>query len=121
VFCRLLQDLYNNVIKLFAKLPLAALVEGNTLILHGGLFRAPPVDAEGEPLYATLDDVPEDVLKGLRTGSLEDLKKAQKGGEDPDPESKQRRHHHSRCQVTGFCMLSRLPAPCIPVMQLVCW
>jgi hypothetical protein len=32
--------------RFFASLPLAALVENSTLILHGGLFRAPPAKAK---------------------------------------------------------------------------
>jgi serine/threonine-protein phosphatase 5 len=37
-----LQGLFTHLKRFFASLPLAALVEHTTLILHGGLFRAPP-------------------------------------------------------------------------------
>jgi len=68
---------------LFAQLPLAALVESSTLIMHGGLFRTPP--KTGQPVR-NLGLLPADVE--LPTGSLEDLRRAGKGGVDPDPDSK---------------------------------
>lgn len=40
------QGLYTHMKRFFASLPLAALVENSTLILHGGLFRAPPAKAK---------------------------------------------------------------------------
>jgi serine/threonine-protein phosphatase 5 len=44
--CRL-QALFTSIRRLFAHLPLAALVQRSTLILHGGLFRAPPKKGKG--------------------------------------------------------------------------
>jgi serine/threonine-protein phosphatase 5 len=37
-----MQGLFTHIKRFFASLPLAALVEHKTLILHGGLFRKPP-------------------------------------------------------------------------------
>eukprot|EP00884_Botryococcus_braunii_P002414 jgi/Botrbrau1/12173/Bobra.0186s0081.1 len=55
--------------KVFAALPLAALVAGATLVLHGGLFRKRKRKGRrGGP---------------LKLGSLEDLRKSGKGGVDP--------------------------------------
>lgn len=82
----LLQGLYKDMVRLFAQLPLAALVEGNTLILHGGLFRAPPEREKGKPKYKNLGALPDSYR--LRTGSLDDLRQASKGGADPDPDCK---------------------------------
>jgi hypothetical protein len=42
-----LQGLFTSIRRLFAHLPLAALVQSSTLILHGGLFRAPPKKGKG--------------------------------------------------------------------------
>lgn len=74
------------MLRLFAQLPLAALVAGNTLILHGGLFRAPPEREKGKPKYKNLGALPEGYQ--LRTGSLQDLRQAGKGGVDPDPDGR---------------------------------
>eukprot|EP00877_Chromochloris_zofingiensis_P012227 jgi/Chrzof1/7258/Cz02g16230.t1 len=52
------QALYKTFKHLFAALPLAAVIQGKTLVLHG--------DAT------------------LKVGSLEDLRNAGKGGQDPD-------------------------------------
>lgn len=41
--CCVLQGVFTQMKRFFASLPLAALVENSTLILHGGLFRAPPL------------------------------------------------------------------------------
>lgn len=41
-----LQGLFTHMKRFFASLSLAALVEHSTLILHGGLFRAPPAKAK---------------------------------------------------------------------------
>lgn len=81
---RFLQGLYKDVIRLFAQLPLAALVQGNTLIMHGGLFRAPPERVKGGPKYKNLGALPDEYQ--LRTGTLQDLQAASKGGPDPDPD-----------------------------------
>lgn len=86
--CPLLQKLYAAVVKLFSQLPLAALVEGSTLILHGGLFRAPPEKKRGQAKYKNLVEMPQHVRDGLQTGSLKDLKAASKGGMDPDPDGR---------------------------------
>lgn len=61
--------------KLFAALPLAALINRKTLVLHGGLFRRQPSRATGKSKRKREDEV---VL-----GNLNDLKKASKGGLDP--------------------------------------
>jgi serine/threonine-protein phosphatase 5 len=86
--CLFLQELYKDVLRLFAKLPLAAVVEGSTLILHGGLFRAPPKKQKGAAQYKNLLAMPQHIRDKLQTGSLDDLRKASKGGVDPDPDGK---------------------------------
>lgn len=57
--------LYQVVLRLFAALPLAALVEGKALVLHGGLFRTPPPPQRGKPRAKTLQDI-DGALNGLR-------------------------------------------------------
>ncbi|KAF8068462.1 PP7 [Scenedesmus sp. PABB004] len=74
---------YKELLALFACLPLAALVGGRTLVLHGGLFRAPPRPAKGQPRPRGLLDLDE---SALALGGLQDLRAASKGGADPDPE-----------------------------------
>ncbi|KAL4550811.1 hypothetical protein Ndes2526B_g08910 [Nannochloris sp. 'desiccata'] len=61
--------------KLFAVLPLSALIKKNTLVLHGGLFRKQPSRATGKNKRKVDECV---------VGNLEDLRKASKGGLDPD-------------------------------------
>jgi serine/threonine-protein phosphatase 5 len=90
------------MVRLFAQLPLAALVEGSTLIMHGGLFRAPPEHKQDEPKFKNLNDLP--VGHKLRLGTLQDLAKASKGGADPDAEcewlhAEPRRHPAGRMHV----------------------
>ena len=60
--------------KLFAALPLAAVVNKQTLVLHGGLFRKQPTRSTGKAKRKRDE---------LVLGSLVDLKKASKGGLDP--------------------------------------
>lgn len=60
--------------RLFAVLPLSALVNKNTLVLHGGLFRKQPSRATGKNKRKIDECV---------VGNLEDLRKASKGGLDP--------------------------------------
>ncbi|PSC72636.1 serine threonine-phosphatase 7 [Micractinium conductrix] len=62
-------------------LPLAAVVAGNTLVLHGGLPRAPP-------RRATRRSLPEDELT---LALLADIAAASKGGDDPEPDSREQR------------------------------
>jgi hypothetical protein len=45
------------MLRLFSHLPLAALVEGKVLILHGGLFRAPPPKVKGQPRPRCIQDI----------------------------------------------------------------
>jgi hypothetical protein len=51
------QNIYKNILRLFSHLPLAALVEGKVLILHGGLFRAPPPKSKGQPRPRCIQDI----------------------------------------------------------------
>jgi hypothetical protein len=51
------QTNYKHMLRLFAHLPLAALVEGKVLVLHGGLFRAPPPKAKGQPRPRCIQDI----------------------------------------------------------------
>lgn len=107
-----LQLIFKDLVKLFAQLPLAALVESNTLILHGGLFRLPP------PKYTKLPELPKRVLSQLQTGSLDDLRNYKvkrkvtqgsgkgkrqveveewyKGGVDPEPLGESSAHNRLR-------------------------
>lgn len=52
-----LQTIYKNMLRLFSHLPLAALVEAKVLILHGGLFRAPPAKTKGQPRPRCIQDI----------------------------------------------------------------
>eukprot|EP00887_Chlorella_sp_A99_P002192 scaffold21.g2192.t1 len=67
--------------QLFAQLPLAAVVAGRVLVLHGGLPRAPPrratrrAAAEAAQASSTAPMV----------ATLEEIRAASKGGPDPDP------------------------------------
>jgi serine/threonine-protein phosphatase 5 len=61
--------------KLFAVLPLSALINKKTLVLHGGLFRKQPSRATGKN-KRKLDE--------CMLGNLDDLRKASKGGLDPN-------------------------------------
>eukprot|EP00882_Tetradesmus_deserticola_P015886 GHRQ01016942.1.p1 GENE.GHRQ01016942.1~~GHRQ01016942.1.p1 ORF type:complete len:379 (+),score=143.35 GHRQ01016942.1:179-1315(+) len=72
--------LFTCIRRLFAHLPLAALVQSSTLILHGGLFRAPPKKGKGSKRRRASG------VQALTLGSLADLRQASKGGQDPDPE-----------------------------------
>lgn len=74
------KGLYTHMKRFFASLPLAALVENSTLILHGGLFRAPPAKAKAGGKRRRSTGVK------LSVGTLDDLRKASKGGQDPDPD-----------------------------------
>jgi serine/threonine-protein phosphatase 5 len=60
--------------RLFAALPLAALVARATLVLHGGLFRAQPTRGGGKSKRKREEAV---------LGTLQDLRRASKGGLDP--------------------------------------
>jgi hypothetical protein len=123
-----LQGVYADFVQLFAELPLAALVESNTLILHGGLFRVPPPTEPGQkPEYKNTKELPKRMLSQLRTGSLEDLRnykttrtadkkssKARrktegevwyKGGVDPDPPGKSSAHY-KLCVTSVTCSAS---------------
>lgn len=67
--------------RLFSNLPLAAVVNQATLILHGGLFR--PLPPTSRRKRAKLEE--------KRTlGNLDDLRKSSKGGADPDGEGNTR-------------------------------
>jgi len=80
---------------LFASLPLAALVAGKALVMHGGLFRKPvvPTKARGKKRgRSRLQEAP------LVIGDLEDLRRAHKGGQDP--------HGLGQTQVAGDVLWS---------------
>ncbi|KAI7845863.1 hypothetical protein COHA_000597 [Chlorella ohadii] len=65
---------------LFSHLPLAAVVAGSTLVVHGGLARRPP-------RRATRRSLPDEVA----IASLADIAASSKGGEDPDPAKPEQR------------------------------
>ncbi|CAG9464490.1 unnamed protein product [Pedinophyceae sp. YPF-701] len=81
------QRIYGECRRLFAALPLAALVAGRTLVLHGGLFRKPPeslrTNKKGKRKKGRQEPwMPDPLYNEL--GTLEDLRQSRKGGQDPD-------------------------------------
>ena len=76
------EAVFEATLKLFAALPLAAVVARTTLVVHGGLARAPP-------RRATRRSVPGGQPAGeavaVALASLADIAAASKGGDDPDP------------------------------------
>lgn len=66
-------SLYKAIVKLFTCLPVAAVVNSKTLILHGGLFRCPE---KRERKKKDNEDI-------LSCGNLKDLARAGSGGVDP--------------------------------------
>mmetsp|Transcript_19846 Transcript_19846/g.63159 ORF Transcript_19846/g.63159 Transcript_19846/m.63159 type:complete len:428 (-) Transcript_19846:237-1520(-) len=119
---------YSRLLKLFSLLPLAAVVgaqgsHGNTIVLHGGLFRAPELKPKPDhaprakkggkkkgtsqsrmspPALAIETEV------GLRVGMLADLRKAAKGGLDPNGLGK---------SVLATDVLWSDPDPCLHQVQ----
>lgn len=69
--------------KIFARLPLAAIVEGNTLVLHGGLFRKEPASRPAKRRKIGCRVFRRRVQAPLVLGTLEDLQGSSKGGIDP--------------------------------------
>lgn len=69
--------------KIFARLPLAATVGGNTLVLHGGLFRKEPAPRAVKRRKLGYRVLRRRVQAPLVLGSLEDLRGSNKGGIDP--------------------------------------
>jgi len=78
------KGLYQAFKKLFSVLPLAALLQGRTLVLHGGLFRHHADAPARRPGGKRRRKAGAPSLVQLETGSLEDLRAANKGGLDPD-------------------------------------
>ena len=68
------KNVFSACKKLFSMLPLAAVVNKQTLVLHGGLFRKQPARSTGKNKRKIDECV---------VGDLSDLKKASKGGLDP--------------------------------------
>jgi serine/threonine-protein phosphatase 5 len=71
--------------RLFSSLPLAARIAEATLVLHGGLFRRQPQRSGGPGKNKRKRALP--LLHGLEDvtlGTLDDLRKAGKGGMDPN-------------------------------------
>ncbi|WIA10473.1 hypothetical protein OEZ85_010664 [Tetradesmus obliquus] len=95
------KTIYKNMLRLFSHLPLAALVEAKVLILHGGLFRAPPAKTKGQPRPRCIQDIDEE---SLELGTLDDLRAAGKGGVDPDPD-------HSLAQLIASDLVWSDPSP----------
>ena len=73
--------LYRMFLKVAQELPLAARVGAKTLVLHGGLFRAPGGGSGGGGKKK-----PKPKKNALVLGALDDLASAWKGGPDPDGE-----------------------------------
>jgi serine/threonine-protein phosphatase 5 len=108
------KKLYLDFRRLFATMPLASLIAGRTLVLHGGLFRAPATAAPvgkkggkkggGKKAAAAARPPPPPHAGPLRVGTLAQLRAAPKGGQDPD----------------GFTAASRVSADVLwsdPVLQ----
>ncbi|EFJ50937.1 hypothetical protein VOLCADRAFT_103728 [Volvox carteri f. nagariensis] len=78
------KEVYSASKKLFSVMPLAALVQRNTLVMHGGLFRKPPEPRRGakrrKPGHLGRPGGP----SALEPGTLDHLRHANKGGMDPD-------------------------------------
>ncbi|PSC75899.1 Serine threonine-phosphatase 7 [Micractinium conductrix] len=77
------RHVYASCKRFFASLPLSAHVGQHTLVLHGGLFRRQPQRSAGkhkrkrtQPQLFGLDDA--------TLGGLDDLRRANKGGMDPN-------------------------------------
>lgn len=98
------QAVYQACKRVFSQLPLAALVAGRTLVLHGGLFRKPRkgikkrkrwgMEPEGTPRPSKgwLHRLPSGgrhisygrTVAAEQLGSLKDLRASSKGGMDPN-------------------------------------
>ncbi|GIL70676.1 hypothetical protein Vretifemale_1400 [Volvox reticuliferus] len=76
------KDIYSASKKLFSVMPLAALIQRNTLVMHGGLFRKPPEPKRGAKRRKVLHPARAGVK--LEPGTLDHLRAASKGGLDPD-------------------------------------
>ncbi|EFN58554.1 hypothetical protein CHLNCDRAFT_140677 [Chlorella variabilis] len=69
--------------RLFAQLPLAAVVAGRALVVHGGLARAPP-------RRVTRRSLPEGKAQ-VTVASLAEMRASHKGGDDPEPQQADQR------------------------------
>eukprot|EP01023_Acetabularia_acetabulum_P006508 TRINITY_DN12704_c0_g2_i1.p1 TRINITY_DN12704_c0_g2~~TRINITY_DN12704_c0_g2_i1.p1 ORF type:complete len:417 (-),score=75.81 TRINITY_DN12704_c0_g2_i1:96-1346(-) len=82
------KSLYKLFRKLFAHLPLAAVINDKVLVLHGGLFRQSPQTTKVSNKKRRKNGgltTPKSKSKEIpQLGSLQDLKKSGKGGQDPD-------------------------------------
>ena len=88
------RELYRACKRVFAALPLAAVVQGVTLVVHGGLFRKPPPapapgsskrKGKGKGRKRGRRAVPVELEEWpLVLGDLDDLRASGKGGADPD-------------------------------------
>lgn len=100
-----------KTLRIFASLPLAAVVAGSVLVLHGGMFRAPKAasakaagggkqkgkkGARGPQHSEWVEPEPGDRLEGEQVGSLQHLRDAGKGGMDPPPDFMQTAKANSR-------------------------
>jgi serine/threonine-protein phosphatase 5 len=90
------QSVYTACKRLFAVIPLAALIQQKTLVLHGGLFRRPiqrrpapaallPAAASGKRKRTVPVHSKKQTSNGISLGSIDDLrgKDTSKGGQDP--------------------------------------
>lgn len=76
------KEIYTACKKVFAALPLAALVADKTLVLHGGLFRKPVIRGAKRRKLAFSRPIRKRQAP-LVLGGLEDLRQSSKGGIDP--------------------------------------
>lgn len=83
--------MYQACKRVFGALPLAALVAGTTLVLHGGLFRKGPAPRGGKNARKRKRAAPAPWTAAVpreRLGGLADLRAASKGGLDPSGEGR---------------------------------
>ncbi|GLC44111.1 hypothetical protein PLESTB_000927800 [Pleodorina starrii] len=78
------KDVYSASKKLFSVMPLAALIQKNTLVMHGGLFRKPPEPKRGAKRRKSVHPSRAGAVGKLEPGTLDHLRQATKGGMDPD-------------------------------------
>lgn len=74
--------MYRRCLRLFANLPLAALINESTLVLHGGLFRSPPT----KKARTGKKGGRKKRRFAVELGTVDELRRANRGGQDPDGE-----------------------------------
>jgi len=73
---------------IFKHLPVAAIVRPGTLVVHGGLWRKPPQPKKRGPgkrqcMEGDVGAAAPPPMPAVQLGSLDDLRKSNKGGQEP--------------------------------------